>query len=173
MAKYLKQRAPKLLPFRTPLDLTQRKQIYLYATSPQILSPEQAAVSTSTIALNQSLNDPLFYSPDFTVTLIRTPFLPPNYASFWVPLNFNKLDIKDYLKRAYNVDVLKVRSYVEQQNVTREMPRGRQGYGALRRPMSKKRMTVEMTEPFVWPEPPTDHEAYVYGYYAPFSYTMV
>lgn len=74
--------------------------------------------------------------------------------------------MKDYLKRVYNVDVLKVRSYVEQQKVTREMPRGRQGYGPLRRPMAKKRMTVEMTEPFVWPEPPTDHEPYVYAYFS-------
>ncbi|KAL1955152.1 hypothetical protein VTO42DRAFT_8967 [Malbranchea cinnamomea] len=96
------------------------------------------------------------YLPDFTITLIRTPFLPPRFASFWVPLNFNKLDMKDYLKRVYNVDVIKVRSYVEQQKVTRELPRGRQGHGPLRRPMSRKKMTVEMTEPFVWPEEPTD-----------------
>ncbi|WEW60947.1 mitochondrial 54S ribosomal protein YmL41 [Emydomyces testavorans] len=96
------------------------------------------------------------YLPEFTITLIRTPFLPPRYASFWVPLSFNKLDMKDYLKRLYNVDVIKVRSYVEQQKVTRERPMGKQGYGPLRRPMAKKKMTVEMIEPFVWPEAPTD-----------------
>ncbi|EEP80384.1 conserved hypothetical protein [Uncinocarpus reesii 1704] len=97
------------------------------------------------------------YLPEFTITLIRTPFLPPRYASFWVPLSFNKLDLKDYLKRVYNVDVIKVRSYVEQQKVTRERPMGKEGYGPLRRPMSKKKMTVELTEPFVWPEEPTDY----------------
>lgn len=102
-------------------------------------------------------------SPDFTLTLIRTPFLPPRYASFWVPLNFNKLDMKDYLKRVYNVDVLKVRSYIEQQKITREKPRGRDGFGPWRRPMSRKKMTVEMTEPFVWPEEPTDTKPYVFG----------
>ncbi|KAK2806401.1 hypothetical protein FQN50_005818, partial [Emmonsiellopsis sp. PD_5] len=79
--------------------------------------------------------------PDFTLTLIRTPYLPPRYASFWVPLTFNKLDIKDYLKRAYNVDVLKVRSYVEQQKPTRELSRGREGYGKWRRPQARKKMT--------------------------------
>lgn len=54
-----------------------------------------------------------------------------------------------------------MRSYVEQQKVTREKPRGWEGYGALRRPMSRKRMTVEMEEPFVWPEEPEDFSPYV------------
>ncbi|QSS55359.1 mitochondrial 54S ribosomal protein YmL41 [Histoplasma capsulatum var. duboisii H88] len=98
------------------------------------------------------------YLPDFVITLIRTPFLPPRYASFWVPLTFNKLDIKDYLKQAYGVDVLKVRSYVEQQRITREKPCGKEGYGKWRRPMARKKMTVEMTEPFVWPEEPEDYK---------------
>ncbi|KAF9888708.1 54S ribosomal protein L23, mitochondrial [Aspergillus nanangensis] len=96
------------------------------------------------------------YLPDFTIALIRTPFLPPRYASFYVPLNFNKLDMRDYLQRLYNVDVLAVRSFVEQQNVTRLRPLGKFGYGKLRRPVSKKKMTVEMKQPFVWPENPTD-----------------
>ncbi|KMU87914.1 mitochondrial ribosomal protein subunit L23 [Coccidioides immitis H538.4] len=64
--------------------------------------------------------------------------------------------MKDYLKRVYDVDVIKVRSYVEQQKVTRERPMGKEGYGPLRRPMARKKMTVEMTEPFVWPEEPKD-----------------
>ncbi|EFR03224.1 mitochondrial ribosomal protein subunit L23 [Nannizzia gypsea CBS 118893] len=116
-------------------------------------------------AIPKSLPKPLpldqrkqIYLPDFVLTLIRTPFLPPRYASFWVPLTFNKLDMKDYMKRVYNVDVIKVRSYVEQQKVTRELPRGRQGAGPMRRPEAKKKMTIEMTEPFVWPEEPRDFE---------------
>ncbi|KAL2783561.1 ribosomal protein L23-domain-containing protein [Aspergillus keveii] len=95
------------------------------------------------------------YLPNFTIALIRTPFLPPRFASFYVPLNFNKLDIRDYLQRLYGVGVLRVRSYVEQMKVTR-MKRNGNGYGQLRRPQSKKRMTVEMREPFVWPEAPED-----------------
>lgn len=103
-------------------------------------------------------------SPDFTIALIRTPFLPPRYASFYVPLSFNKLDMRDYLQRLYGVDVLGVRSYVEQQKLTRMKPMGKYGYGKLRRPESRKRMTVEMTQPFVWPETPKDMAPYVYTY---------
>ena len=95
--------------------------------------------------------------------MIRTPFLPPRFASFYVPLHFNKLDMKDYMRRVYNVDVIRVRSYIEQQKVTRERRDGRPGYGPLRRPQSKKRMTIEMTEPFVWPDPPKDMSPYVFS----------
>lgn len=68
--------------------------------------------------------------------------------------------MKDYLKRAYDVDVIKVRSYVEQQKVTRSRPMGKEGQGPLRRPMARKKMTVEMTEPFVWPAEPEDFSPY-------------
>ncbi|KAG2416482.1 hypothetical protein HFD88_007697 [Aspergillus terreus] len=96
------------------------------------------------------------FLPDFTIALIRTPFLPPRYASFYVPLNFNKLDMRDYLKNLYGVDVLGVRSFVEQQKITRLRPMNKFGYGKWRRPISKKKMTVEMKQPFVWPEAPKD-----------------
>ena len=99
--------------------------------------------------------------PEFTIALVRTPFLPPRYASFHVPLSFNKLDMRDYLQRVYGVGVVGVRSYIEQQKVTRMRPLGRWGYGRVRRPESKKRITVEMKEPFVWPEAPTDMAPYV------------
>lgn len=100
-------------------------------------------------------------SPEFTIALIRTPFLPPRYASFYVPLSFNKLDMRDYLQRLYGVDIIGVRSYIEQQKITRERPMGKYGYGRIRRPESKKRMTVEMAQPFVWPETPKDTAPYV------------
>ena len=100
-------------------------------------------------------------SPEFTIALIRTPFLSPRFAAFYVPLNFNKLDLRDYLDRLYGVKALKIRSVVEQQRPTRERPLGKNGYGRWRRPQSKKRMTVELAEPFVWPEEPKDLNAYV------------
>ncbi|GAQ44253.1 hypothetical protein AtubIFM55763_011535 [Aspergillus tubingensis] len=96
------------------------------------------------------------FLPDFTIALIRTPFLPPRYATFYVPLNFNKLDMRDYLQRLYGVGVVSVRSFVEQQKLTRLKSLGRYGYGKIRRPQSKKKMTVEMKEAFVWPEAPKD-----------------
>ena len=70
--------------------------------------------------------------------------------------------MRDYLQRLYGVDVLGVRSYIEQQKITRLRPMGRWGYGKLRRPESKKRMTVEMKQPFVWPDAPADMSPYVY-----------
>jgi len=70
--------------------------------------------------------------------------------------------MRDYLQRLYGVDVLGVRSYIEQQKITRLRPMGRWGYGKLRRPESKKRMTVEMKQPFVWPDAPADMSPYVF-----------
>lgn len=72
--------------------------------------------------------------------------------------------MREYMKQLYNVDIISIRSFVEQQKVTREFRDGRQGHGPLRRPKSKKRMTIEMKEPFVWPEVPEDRSPY-----APFS----
>lgn len=115
--------------------------------------------------MKNQLTKGLTHSPDFTIALIRTPFLPPRYASFYVPLNFNKLDMRDYMQRVYGVKVLSVRSFIEQQKVTRSRRDGRPGYGPLRRPKAKKRMTIEMTEPFVWPEAPKDMGPYVLSHF--------
>ncbi|KAH0545535.1 hypothetical protein FGG08_000366 [Glutinoglossum americanum] len=101
------------------------------------------------------------FLPNFTLTLLRTPFLPPTYASFIVPLNLNKLDIKDYLYNAYGIRVLSVRSFIQQQRVREDKPGARRP--APRRwfrPRAIKKMTVEMDKPFVWPEEPTDYSAW-------------
>ncbi len=96
------------------------------------------------------------------ITLIRTPQLPPKYASFWVPLWFNKLDFKNYLKNVYNVDVLHIRSYVQQSRVEREERPGSRTQGKLFRPPARKKMTVELVDPFVYPEEEKDLSSYVY-----------
>ena len=87
-------------------------------------------------------------------------------ASFIVPLNLNKLDLKDYLWNAYRLPVLSVRSYITQIPVRHDKP------GALNpkqrhwyRPRSEKRMIVELGEgehggPFVWPDEVKDFEAW-------------
>ncbi|RDW69839.1 hypothetical protein BP6252_08859 [Coleophoma cylindrospora] len=99
------------------------------------------------------------YLPNFTLQLIRTPNLPPTYATFIVPLNLNKLDIRDYLWNVYGVPVLSVRSYIQQQKIRQDKP------GAKRpsprrwyRPRSIKKMTIEMEQPFAWPEAPGSFE---------------
>ena len=39
------------------------------------------------------------------LTLLRTPNSPPNFATFLVPLNLNKLDMRDYLFHAYGTNL--------------------------------------------------------------------
>ncbi|KAI9770628.1 MAG: hypothetical protein M1840_003220 [Geoglossum simile] len=99
--------------------------------------------------------------PNFTLTLLRTPFLPPTYASFIVPLNLNKLDIKDYLYNAYGIHVRSVRSFIQQQRVRQDKPNAkRPAHRRWFRPRAIKKMTVEMDKPFVWPEEPDDFSAW-------------
>ena len=95
--------------------------------------------------------------PNFAITLLRSPKLPANMASFIVPLNFNKLDLKDYLWNAYKLPVLSVRSFVIQQPIREDKPGVQRPRRIWYRPRSTKRMIVEMGEgehggPFVWPD---------------------
>ena len=82
-------------------------------------------------------------------------------AEFLVPLNINKLDLKDYLFHAYGIPALAIRSSIQQQQVRR-----RDGMsGPWYRPRSTKRMIVEMDAsyrggPFVWPAEETNFEAW-------------
>jgi large subunit ribosomal protein L23 len=94
------------------------------------------------------------HRPKFTVALIRTPSISPYHARFLVPLDFSKYDLRDYLYHAYTVKCFNIRSYVKQMPVrdTREQPRH------WFRPESKKYMTVEMEQPFVWPAVPESLE---------------
>jgi large subunit ribosomal protein L23 len=80
-----------------------------------------------------------------------------------VPLNLNKLDLRDYLYNAYGIEVRGVRSYIQQQKLTQGKPSAqRQVPRQWHRPRSIKRMTVEMVKPFVWPEEPKDLSEYVF-----------
>ncbi|KAH9865579.1 hypothetical protein J1614_009164 [Plenodomus biglobosus] len=90
------------------------------------------------------------YLPKFTIAFIRTPRLSPYHARFLVPLDFSKYDLRDYLYHAYNVRCFNIRSYVKQMPVRDTTDQQRHWF----RPDSKKYMTVEMEQPFVWPERP-------------------
>jgi ribosomal protein L23 len=144
-----------------------RKQIFLYVWLPTTQSQSREGNEAEQKRRERErererkLTIQLTKSPDFTIALIHTPSLPPRFASFYVPLSFNKLDIRDYLKRAYGVHTIRVRSFVQQEKITRAKRFGKPGFGPLRRPISKKKMTVEMTEPFVWPDLPEDMSPYV------------
>jgi large subunit ribosomal protein L23 len=100
--------------------------------------------------------------PNFEIILLNNPKIPPTFAAFEVPLNFNKLDLRDYLWNGYGVSVRGVRSYIQMQKVRQDKP------GAARpsprkwfRPRSIKKMMVELEQPFVWPEAPENFEEYV------------
>ncbi|PQE06718.1 hypothetical protein CJF30_00008599 [Rutstroemia sp. NJR-2017a BBW] len=113
--------------------------------------------STAIAQKGPKLGRKQIFLPNFTLTLIRTPNLPPSFASFIVPLNLNKLDLRDYLYNAYGIEVRGVRSYIQQQKLTQGKPSAqRQVPRQWHRPRSIKRMTVEMVKPFVWPEEPKD-----------------
>ncbi|KAF2401234.1 hypothetical protein EJ06DRAFT_521094 [Trichodelitschia bisporula] len=108
--------------------------------------------SATSLARHFKRGQKLIYLPNFVVALQKTPNLPPTFAKFIVPLNFNKLDLRDYLFHAYGVRALAVRSYVQQQKVRMKDSAMNRWY----RPRSKKTMTVEMDKPFYWPDDPED-----------------
>lgn len=72
-----------------------------------------------------------------------------------MPLTFNKFDIRDYLLHAYNVPVLGVRS-----QLTQRRPRRSKMHHRIYRPPPVKTMTVELHQPFAWPDAPEDLEAW-------------
>ncbi|KAF2631905.1 mitochondrial ribosomal protein subunit L23 [Macroventuria anomochaeta] len=99
------------------------------------------------------------YLPKFTVAMVRTPGLSPYHARFLVPLDFSKYDLRDYLYHAYNVKCFNIRSYVKQMPIRDTTQQPRHWF----RPDSKKYMTVEMEQPFVWPALPEDIKAWGIG----------
>ncbi|KAK8091133.1 hypothetical protein PG994_000638 [Apiospora phragmitis] len=96
------------------------------------------------------------YLPDNVITFCRPTRESqlPQFATFKVPLHFNKLDIRDYLFNAYSVVTLGVRSAVMRRPVLRSHPITQR----VQRPPSIKYMTVELQKPFVWPKEPTKEE---------------
>ncbi|TKX19849.1 hypothetical protein C1H76_8047 [Elsinoe australis] len=100
------------------------------------------------------------FLPNFQITLLNTPQQSPYYATFLVPLNLNKLDLRDYLFHAYNLPVLSITSRIHQTTIEKDgNPRiERPQPGHLFRPAPTKKMTVRMEKPFVWPEAPRDEE---------------
>ncbi|KAI0014376.1 hypothetical protein F4779DRAFT_8148 [Xylariaceae sp. FL0662B] len=93
------------------------------------------------------------FLPAHVITLLRPKEKqPPSFATFKVPLTFNKFDLRDYLLHAYGVMTLGVRSQLVQQ---RPVPaKGRPG--RIYRPAPIKMMMVELASPFVWPDEPAD-----------------
>ncbi|KAL5594710.1 uncharacterized protein BROUX77_008057 [Berkeleyomyces rouxiae] len=102
-------------------------------------------------------NKQLFLT-NHTISMIHRPNQAPNFATFKVPLRFTKFDLRDYLWNLYNVEVTKVRSFVAPGPVVNSLTDNAQQRVRIHRGQSEKYMTVELAQPFAWPEPPADLE---------------
>lgn len=94
------------------------------------------------------------YFPKARVILLRPNAKhTPYQAKFIVPKSFNKLDLRDYLFGLYGLRAM---------NITTQLLHGRYirmsaFSGRFRGPQIKK-MTIEMEQPFIWPEEPEKGE---------------
>ncbi|KAH3669441.1 hypothetical protein OGAPHI_001562 [Ogataea philodendri] len=90
------------------------------------------------------------YFPSARVVLLRpNAKQTPYQAKFLVPKSFNKMDMRDYLYHIYGLRVLNVT--VALTPAKWEFPLGR-GISSRHRKPQKKKMTVDLIDPFVWPE---------------------
>lgn len=91
------------------------------------------------------------YFPHAKIVLLRPSAKhTPYQAKFAVPRYFNKLDLRDYLYHVYGLRALSVTTQLLWSRWTRDnimKPRYRT--------TQTKKMTVEMEDPFLWPEPVT------------------
>jgi hypothetical protein len=96
------------------------------------------------------------------MVLIKTPDLPPRFAKFMVPLEMNKMDVRDFLFHGYNVRALSVRSWVYQRPLEVIEGRGaRPSFLQWHRRKAIKYMLIEMDEDFIWPKKPDSFKEYV------------
>ncbi|CAN6605790.1 large ribosomal subunit protein uL23m [Trichomonascus vanleenenianus] len=94
------------------------------------------------------------YFPQAKIVLLRPSAKhSPFQAKFIVPRNFNKLDLRDYLWHVYGLRALNVTT----QLMFSKWDRARPNLPRHRTPQIKK-MTIEMEDPFIWPEPLTKEE---------------
>lgn len=94
------------------------------------------------------------YFPTAKVVLVRPNAKhTPYQAKFVVPRYFNKLDLRDYLYHVYGLRALNVTTQLLWARWKRQTPRS-----PRYRDTQIKKMTIEMEDPFVWPEEPSAEE---------------
>ncbi|KAJ2805531.1 mitochondrial 54S ribosomal protein YmL41 [Coemansia guatemalensis] len=89
------------------------------------------------------------YFPNIVFKIIPDARLSKNQAAFRVPLNINKLDIKDYLTHIYNVTVTDVRTTVFPGKLVLN-----RRTGVKERQSRTKKAIVTIKEEFEYPEQP-------------------
>ncbi|KAL2141900.1 hypothetical protein VTI28DRAFT_1833 [Corynascus sepedonium] len=118
-------------------------------------TPVAAAAEAVAQQIPRRFGTKQIFLPNHVIAFVRPkPKQPPNLATFAVPLQFNKLDLRDYLYHVYNVEVTSVRSFINQPLPRRKLA----GTGKWYRPRSKKMMIAELVKPFVWPDPPAEED---------------
>ncbi|KAH3688250.1 hypothetical protein WICPIJ_000775 [Wickerhamomyces pijperi] len=90
------------------------------------------------------------YFPTARVILLRPNAKhTPYQAKFIVPKSFNRMDLRDYLYHVYGLRAFNITTQLQHAKFSRE------GNAVARyRTGQIKKMTIEMTEPFIWPEEP-------------------
>ena len=90
------------------------------------------------------------YFPKARICLLRPNAKhTPYQAKFLVPRNFNKMDLRDYLWHVYGLRALNVTVQLLHAKFTK----GADDHARYRGPQYKK-MTIDMEEPFIWPDLP-------------------
>ncbi|KAI0460988.1 hypothetical protein LJB42_001317 [Komagataella kurtzmanii] len=91
------------------------------------------------------------YFPSARVILLRPNAKhTPYQAKFVVPKSFNKLDLRDYLYHIYGLRAFNITTQLLHGKFTRSLP---MPFRARRRSPQIKKMTIDMQDPFVWPDP--------------------
>lgn len=111
---------------------------------------EQEAFSTGRAHFR--LGEKQIYFPKARIILLRPNAKhTPYQAKFLVPRNFNKMDLRDYLWHVYGLRAL---------NVTVQLLHAQWRRSAMDlaryRGAQFKKMTIDMEEPFIWPDVPQD-----------------
>ncbi|KAH3679596.1 hypothetical protein WICMUC_000828 [Wickerhamomyces mucosus] len=92
------------------------------------------------------------YFPTARVILLRPNAKhTPYQAKFIVPKSFNRMDLRDYLYHVYGLRAFNITTQLQHSKFTRD------GNAIARyRTGQIKKMTIEMVEPFIWPQEPKD-----------------
>lgn len=94
------------------------------------------------------------YFPKARVVLMRPSAKhTPYQANFVVPKSFNRLDLRDYLWHVYGLRALSITTQLLPGTFVRYGPSPRFRKGQI------KKMTIEMEQPFVWPDDSTSGDS--------------
>ncbi|CDR42981.1 CYFA0S10e04500g1_1 [Cyberlindnera fabianii] len=138
------------LPLKKNLDLRVKAKGFEVATRHSIKLNKLMHDSIDTGLPHFRVGGRKQYFPTARVILLRPNAKhTPYQAKFIVPKSFNRMDLRDYLYHVYGLRAF---------NITTQLlhaPYTRDGNAVARyRTGQIKKMTIDMTEPFVWPEEP-------------------